>query len=88
VVRSRAAISGDFLSSCWLSVNYLLPCDTKDVFFSFPQMFLSSFFFVERVCCVFLKGYVETCLLFYVICCLDIVVYVYRASLNEMLYNK
>jgi hypothetical protein len=45
VVRSRAAIFGDFLSNCWRSVNYLVPCDTKDVLFSFSQMFLSSVFF-------------------------------------------
>jgi hypothetical protein len=88
VVRSRAVIFGDFLSSYWQSVNYLVPCDTKDVLFSFSQMFLSSFFFAERVCYRFLKGYVETCLLFYIICCLDINVYVYRSTLNEMLNNK
>jgi hypothetical protein len=56
VVRSRAAISGDFLSSCWLSVNYLLPCDTKDVFFSFPQMFLSSYFLWNVYAVCFLRA--------------------------------
>jgi hypothetical protein len=56
--------------------------------FLFLKCFYLVFFFAERVCYRFLKGYVETCLLFYIICCLDINVYVYRSTLNEMLNNK